>query len=688
MSQSLKISPFISKIYPADTAPEAEQKLNKLLETHEEKLRDAQKRFQAGGEVKDSGGPGSGGASAASAGVAGRAAENINRSRLPLSEEDAFVICYGDSFLLGDEPADPDQRKNAALGVGGGIDEDGTLHSEAPEDRRHLKALAAFAERHLKDVVSGIHILPFFPYSSDDGFSIIDYYRVNPDLGDWKDINRIASDFRLMADLVLNHCSAKGPWFQAYLKGDPEYQGFFIDLPEDSDVRDIVRPRTHPLLTPFKATDPESGKAITRHVWTTFSADQVDLNFGHPGTLIQMIDAILFFIEQGAQVIRLDAIAYLWKELGTPSIHHEKTHLVVQLYRHILDVLAPWVVLITETNVPHRENMSYFGNGVNEAHMIYQFSLPPLIFDAFLRGDASHLRDWARTIPSGNPGPVGYHSTYFNFCASHDGIGVTPAHGILSEDELQDLYDAAESRGGRISYKATPQGKIPYELNINYFSAIADPDLPTDIRVKKFLASQAVLLSLAGVPGIYIHSLIGSENWEEGVNLTGANRTINRQKLFLSRVEEELADPDSLRSLVFSGYTNMIKTRRKQKAFHPAGKQSILDVGSEEVFAVLRESPLPPHGGEPEQIVLCLINTSARPVNARLNRNLGYTGIAGKDSGPDFYDLLSDQMFCTSLQCFDQEETDGDTREDLSERTAVLKLAPWEVLWLEIRSPR
>jgi glycosidase len=668
MNQSIDLKSFVSDIYDGEYADLALQGLEKLISDHRDRLSEAAGRF-AGSGSSDQGGSSDGG------------------SRLPLDQSDAFVITYGDSFLLGSPPADPSDKQKAELGIGGGIEDDGTILPLAAQDRRHLRALKAFADKYLKDVVSGIHILPFFPYSSDDGFSIVDYYEVNPAIGDWSDIADIGSSFRLMADLVLNHCSAKGPWFKAFLAGEKEFEHYFIDLPGDTDVSQVVRPRTHPLLTPFEAVDPDTKEKITRHIWTTFSADQVDLNFGHPDMLIQMIDAILFFIEQGAQVIRLDAIAYLWKELGTPCIHHEKTHRVVQLYRAILDALAPWVVLITETNVPHAENMSYFGDGKNEAHMIYQFSLPPLIFDAFLRGDARHLTDWARTIPSGAPGPVGYHSTYFNFCASHDGVGVTPAHGILSEEELAGLADAVFDRGGRINYKATPSGKIPYEMNINYFSAIADADLPQDMRVKKFLASQAILLSVTGVPGIYIHSLIGSENWAEGIGLTGANRTINRRKLFLEEVMAELDDPGSLRHQVFNGYTRMIKVRRKQQAFHPAARQVILDVDAPEIFAVMRE--FGGDGGSAQQ-VLCLINTSGKPAKAKVNRSLGSPGSGGRDAAPDFFDLLSGEMFCSTLQCFDEEGDSGaaaEQRGELRDRTAVLKLAPWEVLWLDIRQP-
>ncbi|MGI9256150.1 MAG: sugar phosphorylase [Salinispira sp.] len=626
----MNIEQFISALYENRSAGATLKNIEKLIAEHRPALEAACKKYASAYPVPQAG-------------------------NLPWNETDAFLITYGDTFL---------PEKSAA------------------KNTRSLPSLRKFAETYLQNVMSGIHILPFFPYSSDDGFSIVDFYKVNSELGTWEDISPIAREFRLMADLVLNHCSARGPWFKDFLNNSPEYRDFFITLPPNTDVAGIVRPRTHPLLTAFTAAD-----GAELNVWTTFSADQIDLNFANPTVLVRMLDVTLFLIERGVQVIRLDAIAYLWKELGTSSIHHRKTHLLVQLYRHILEAVAPWVILITETNVPHEENMSYFGNGSNEAHMIYQFSLPPLILDAFLRGDADHLSNWARTIPSAPPctthqGPIGQTCTYFNFCASHDGIGLTPAQGILSSEELDGLCTAVTDRGGRISYKATPSGNIPYELNINYFSAIAEKELPEELRIRKFLASQAILLSVVGVPGIYVHSLIGSENWQEGVAITGANRSINRQKLFLNELIKELDDPGSLRHRVFHGWARMLTVRRGQKAFHPAAGQCVLDAGAPQIFAVLREETLFSGKGAGQkdagQRIICLINTSG--ITAQAAINLPESTHSGTSEQPKFLsDLLEGKRISISANA----TISGNAG---STGTTTISMAPWEVLWLEVQN--
>lgn len=478
---------------------------------------------------------------------------------LPLDQSDSVLICYGDSIK---------EKENAPL-----------------------QSMKKFADEHLRNVISSIHILPFSPYSSDDGFSVMDYRKVNPEVGGWKDMTQLGEHFQLMFDLVLNHCSAQSDWFKKYQEGDPLYQNYFIEESIETDLSMVFRPRALPLLHPF---DTHQG---VRHIWTTFSKDQVDLNFSNPRVMLEFLDILFFYISQGATIIRLDAVGFLWKEIGTSCMHHPKTHGMVQLYRAILKRIAPWVVLLTETNVPHKENISYFGDGANEAQMVYQFALPPLTLDAFLRQDTRHWKHWASILER----PSKEHS-FFNFLASHDGVGVLPAREYLEPHEMDNLLQEVQNRGGRISYKATANGDIPYELNINYCDAIAERNMETGLRARKFLSSQSLIIALAGVPGIYIHSLLGSQNWQDGIDLLGQNRSINREKMSLSAVEQELADPKSFRSLVFQGFKNMLQRRSNLEAFHPAQDQDFLpcddntiafirgDQGSQQVLVVLNAS--------------------------------------------------------------------------------------------------
>lgn len=518
------------------------------------------------------------------------------------SEKDVFLITYGDTL---------------------------NNKGELP-----LKTLYEFATNQFKHVFSTIHILPFFPFSSDDGFSVIDFFAVNPELGGWEDIRRLGSKFQLMFDLVLNHVSAKSMWFQNYLEEKTYYKEFAIEVDPSTDLSVVTRPRSLPLLTSFKKTSQEAV-----HVWTTFSSDQIDLNYKSPQVLEQMVKALLFYVEQGATSIRLDAIAYLWKEIGTTCIHLRQTHQIVQLFRKILDIVAPDVLLITETNVPYQENISYFGDGKNEAQMVYNFTLPPLLFYSFVQEDSTVLSQWAKCLRVKSP-----RNTFFNFTASHDGIGVRPLEGILARSEIDRLIDIVKQNGGSVSYKRNPDGsQSPYELNITYVDALLNPGSNTDLwHVPRFLASQAIQYALPGVPASYIHSVLGSRNWEAGLHQTRRARTINREKLQVHEVLSQLKDPETFRSRIFYNYIKLIKTRKRQPAFHPNAEFEILEIDPK-AFVIARFAK--------DQTLYAVTNISSRRL---------VVSLSGARAPVLMKDLITGERL----------------------RTDALKLNPYQYLWL------
>ncbi len=447
------------------------------------------------------------------------------------------------------------------------------------EGEKPFSTLAAFLRDNLKDVLNTVHILPFFPYSSDDGFSVIDYRQVNPEWGDWSHVAEIAADFDLMIDLVINHCSRENLWFIDYIANNEPYSDYFIEVDPETDVSMVTRPRNSPLLTPVYT------RRGVRHVWATFSKDQVDVNFANPKVLYEFIQIYLLYIERGARFIRLDAVAFLWKQLGTTCLHLSQTHEAVKLLRDVVNFVAPEVVVITETNVPVKENLSYFGNS-DEAHMVYQFGLPPLVLHALNRGNASFLTDWAADIP---PLPTG--CTYLNFTASHDGIGVRPVEGLLPEREVQDLIDSMHRFGGFVSMKANGDGtESPYEINITLFDACMGTRRGVDHhQVQRFLCSQAIMLAMQGIPAFYIHSLTASPNDLAHVEQTGRTRSINRKIWDMHELELLMANPVTPQAEVFSELTRMIKIRRQQPAFSPDARQDVIKINSD-LFILQRTS--------------------------------------------------------------------------------------------------
>ncbi|AWH89003.1 alpha-amylase family glycosyl hydrolase [Limnobaculum parvum] len=448
-------------------------------------------------------------------------------------------------------------------------------------EKKTLTCLTDFYNAGLSAVFNIVHLLPFYPYSSDDGFSVIDYYQVNPIAGDWQDIAKLHHSTRLMFDYVCNHMSAQSEWFRGYLAQQPEYDNFFVSMDPNIDLSAVTRPRTSPLLTPFPLKD-----GSTRHIWTTFSADQIDLNFANPKVLVAMLDVLLEYLKQGADYIRLDAVGFMWKTPGTRCIHLEKTHLLVKLFRAVTDIVAPGSVIITETNVPHQDNIAYFGNGHDEAQMVYQFPLPPLVLHAIHTGSARTLGQWAASLDLNTT-----DTTFFNFLASHDGIGLNPLRGLLPEEEILALVEDLQREGALVSYKNNPDGsRSPYEINVTYMDALNRQDSQDDERIARFLLAHAILLAFPGVPAVYIQSILGSRNDYDGVKSAGHNRAINRQKYSLDDINQAIAGKNYLRHQIFHQLSRLIEVRKSHSAFHP-NCPLVIHHSPQEVLAFSREAP-------------------------------------------------------------------------------------------------
>ncbi|WP_373002341.1 sugar phosphorylase [Marinobacter sp.] len=509
-------------------------------------------------------------------------------------------------------------------------------------EEKPLQTLHRFLGDCLSDSVSSVHILPFFPYSSDDGFSVMDYLAVNESHGNWEDIEAIARDYKLMADLVINHMSARSRWFENFRKRvDPGKDYFFEGNPKD-DLSAVVRPRTSPLLNPVQTDDGE------RYVWCTFSEDQVDLNFANPQVLIEFAAIIRHYLERGIILFRLDAVAFLWKEPGTPCIHLQQTHELIKILRLLIEHHSPDAVVITETNVPNRENLTYFGNA-NEAHVIYNFSLPPLLINTLVTGDCKHLKTWLMSMP-----PAQMGTTYLNFIASHDGVGMRPTDGLLTEDEKQRLINTMDSFGGKVSYRRTPDGRDqPYEINIALYDALQGTagSGRDHWQLQRFICAHTVMLALEGIPAFYIHSLLATENDLERVEHTGRLRSINRSQWQLEDLEQKLADPLSHHSKAFGELKRLIAIRRKQPAFHPNATQFTLHLGLQ-LFGFWRQSM------RRDQSIFCIHNISDEVQQVALSD----INLIGTDH---WQDLIS-----------------GMTIDDLS---GSITLKPYQSVWLSNR---
>lgn len=525
--------------------------------------------------------------------------KNVAPSKI-YDEQDMILITYGDSIL--------------------------------EENEKPLKTLRKFANKYFKGYISAIHLLPIYPYTSDDGFSVVDYQKIDSNLGDWGDIDDMSQSFDLMLDAVINHISKESQWFKDYQKGIKPFDQFFTEKEDNFDITKVIRPRALPL---FHTYDTVNG---SKELWTTFSEDQIDLNFKSIDVIIEIAKVLLCYGAHGAKYIRLDAIGFAWKESGTTCMHLKQIHDIIKIYRKMFDVCFGDVKVITETNVPHADNISYFGNGFDEAHMVYQFPLPPLTLFSFITEDVTKLTDWLKTIK-----PPSEQTTFFNFLASHDGIGMRPTEGVLSNEEKQLMIDTTLKNGGRIGYKNNSDGtKSAYELNVNYMDALKVNQISEDELIDKFIAAQSIILALQGVPGIYIHSLLGSWNDEKGVEYSGILRRINREKLQLADLDIQL-DRSSRRSRVLHKFKMLLKVRQQQKAFSPMSVQTIIN-SEPELFTIIRGDKNP---------ILVIVNVSAHEIRSHQLQN--YKGL----------DLISNQLF------------DG-----------AHKIQPFEILWIKLEKTR
>lgn len=517
------------------------------------------------------------------------------------------------------------------------------------QGRSGLSALGEFLAlfRRGEPVFSILHVLPFFPYSSDRGFSVVDFRAVDPRLGSWQDILALGETYRLMFDGVLNHASSRSTPFREMLSGNRDFADYAVAFrsadeltPEQRKI--LRRPRTSDVLSRFESIDGPLW------VWTTFSRDQIDLNYRNPRVLLSSVDTLLFYVRMGADLVRLDAITYLWKEVGTPSASLEETHTIVKLFRDVLDLAAPQVALVTESNVPHAENISYFGDGRDEAQLVYNFALPPLVLHAFYREDTTRLSRWVADLA--------YSSdcvTYLNMLDTHDGVGLPGVKDVLPEDEIGFLVETARQHGAFISYRSGDGADVPYEINTTWYSALnfENDGEPRALQVQRFVASRSIQLVLKGVPAIYLHSLAGSRNDVRLALQTKVKRDVNRSTLDFEILARNLADPGAKLYLLSENLRRLLRTRVLAPAFHPNGGQRVLML-SPSVFSLLRVSV------DGAEHVLCLTNVTRRLQS--LTIDLADLGVRSSY----WFDLIAGRGWVAS------------------NGTMKIDLGPYEVLWL------
>ncbi len=489
-----------------------------------------------------------------------------------ISEKTSLIICYGDSIYS--------------------------------NKKKSIKVFKTFFQKKLEKYFNTIHFLPFYPSSSDSGFSVKDHYKIDNKLGNWSDIKKISKSNDIMADMVINHSSARGLWFRNFLKSKKPGKDYFLTVDSKFDTSKVIRPRDHKLLKGINIFNKKE------YLWRTFSEDQIDLDFKNPSVLLRFIKIMIYLIQNGVTVLRLDAIAYLWKENSTKCINLKQTHEIIKLFRIIINLLNVQTIIITETNLPEKENLSYFGKN-NEANWIYNFSLPPLLIHAFLFENSSYLNKWSENLPN-----TKYGNSYLNFIGSHDGIGIRPTEGIFNKKTLKNFIKRLKKNGSKFSFrKVQNKSKKVYEANITVFDALkkSDYDLKGKFFLERYISAHSIIISFEGIPALYLNSLFGKSNDEAKYIITGNNRDINRYKWNYKNISKKLDNKNSKQSIVYKKISNLLRVRRKQKAFHPNASRHNINLGSN-FFSFKRVSI------DKNQTIICITNLSSKIQKTHLNK--------------------------------------------------------------------
>ena len=502
-----------------------------------------------------------------------------------------------------------------------------------------LNDFGKFYKQYLEKFINSIHFLPFFPSSGDGGFSVKNHNDVDKAYGTWEDIQSLSKKANIMTDLVLNHSSSKGDWYKNFLDDKNPGKNYFYVVDKNYDCSKVVRPRDHDLLTEIELQNKK------KFLWCTFSHDQIDLNFKNPDVLLEFIRLILKLSSYGIKIFRLDAVAFIWKQPGTTCLNLSQTHEIIKLLRDIVDQLDKNLIIVTETNLPKQENLSYFGKN-DEAHWIYNFSLPPLIVNTFLFEDSVALTKWSMKMP-----PAQLGNAYLNFIASHDGIGMRPAEGVLSDKEIKKMLQRLKKNGSKFSMrKLSNNEEKVYEANISLFNALqfTDSDLKGKFALKRFIAAHCIILAIEGVPAFYFNSLFATKNDEENFASTGVKRNLNRYKWHYSTLVNLIKTNNTIEKNCYETFKKLISIRKIQPAFHPNATQFTLNL-DKNIFAVWRQSR------DRKQSIFALTNVSSKTIKLNTNKiNL--------IDDEQWFDLLSQETKITDDQ--------------------YIKLMPFQSLWI------
>ncbi len=433
-----------------------------------------------------------------------------------------------------------------------------------------LKSLNKVMLLYFKDIFEGgIHILPPFPSSGDRGFAPLTYLEIEPSFGTWKDIRDIGNNFDILLDLMVNHISRQSEYFQDFLKKgrNSKYTDLFITLnkywkngiPKQEDIDKMFLRRTEPYSS---FTIEETGE--NELLWTTFGkqtpSEQIDLDVKSESTRKLLTDFMTNFSRQGVKIVRLDAVGYVIKKLGTSCFFVEPE---IYDFLNWISELAKSLGIELLPEVHSHYSIQY--KLAEKGHWIYDFILPYYILETLVNKSSSRLAEYLKNRPH----------KQFTMLDCHDGIPVKPdLDGLVDTEDAKKIVDVCLDRGANLSLIFSDKHKSDdgfdvHQIRCSYYSVLNCDD-------NAYIAARAIQLFTPGIPQIYYVGLLAGENDTEKVAKTGEGREINRHNFTMEEIDEAIQKPVVKRLL------ELIRFRNKYPAFN--GQFSIEDCPENQII--------------------------------------------------------------------------------------------------------
>lgn len=394
---------------------------------------------------------------------------------------------------------------------------------------QNLKDLKEILDKHFKNAIGGVHILPFFPSSADRGFAPLTYKKVDSKFGDWNDIEALKENYYLMFDFMVNHISKQSEYFKDFRqrKNNSKYSDFFIRYqdfwengePTDKEVDLIYKRKPR---APYIDVEFEDG--TTEKIWCTFAEEQLDLNIEAKVVKEFIKESLEFLADKGASIIRLDAFAYAVKKAGSSCFFIEPD--IWELLDYCKDILVEKnVEILPEIHEHHSIQLKIADKG----HPVYDFSLPMLLLHSIYSSTTKRLRDWLKKCPSNQ----------YTTLDTHDGIGVVDVKDLMTDQEIEETREMLYKQGSNVKkvYSSEAYDNLDiYQINCSYYSALGNND-------DSYLLARAVQFFAPGIPQVYYVGLLAGKNDIELLEETKVGRNINRHYYSKAEIENVVKRP-------------------------------------------------------------------------------------------------------------------------------------------------